>query len=247
MAGASVQGVVATGRRRGCRVARMGQAKDPPAPFVRGLALAEVAGFNLHAGVRIAASDRAGLERLCRYLARPPLANDRLRALPDGRIALALRKPLRDGSTHLVFEPHELLEKLSAMVPAPWAHQTLFYGVFASASRLRPRIVPEPPDAAAPDATPDSLDAAPAFTPPPRDDRDDSPAARKSRIAWAALLARVFDIDALACPHCGGRMKVVALITKPDAVRAILTHLGFEADAPRAYPPRAPPDAGADD
>ncbi|MEK6608272.1 MAG: M20/M25/M40 family metallo-hydrolase [Myxococcota bacterium] len=33
---------------------------------------------------------------------------------------------------------------------------------------------------------------------------DDSPVARQRRIAWASLLARVFDIDALACPRCGG-------------------------------------------
>ena len=57
---------------------------------------------------------REGLERLCRYLARPPLSHDRLAPLPDGRLALALRKPLRDGSTHLVFEPLDFLEKPTA-------------------------------------------------------------------------------------------------------------------------------------
>ncbi|MEK6607490.1 MAG: transposase, partial [Myxococcota bacterium] len=197
MAGASVQGLIATGRRRGCRVMRMGQTPDAPLAFVKAGLCADVAGFDVHAGVRVAASDRAGLERLCRYLARPPLASDRLSQPGDGRIALALRKPLRDGATHLVFEPHELLEKLSALVPAPWSHQTLFHGVFASAAKLRPAIVPAPAEAAALAATPGQPAGAPsdatATTTTPAPDHQDSPASRKRRIAWASLLARVFD------------------------------------------------------
>jgi len=35
-------------------------------------------GFSVDAGVRIEATDRAGLERLLRYCARPPFAMDRL-------------------------------------------------------------------------------------------------------------------------------------------------------------------------
>ena len=42
-------------------------------------------------------------------------------------------------------------------------------------------------------------------------------------------------------------MKVIGVITKPDAVRAILPHLGLDAEAKRAHPPRAPPAADAAD
>ncbi|MEK6608957.1 MAG: transposase [Myxococcota bacterium] len=234
LAGASVQGLVATGRRRGCRVMRMGAAPDAPLAFVKTGLCADVAGFDVHAGVRVTASDRAGLERLCRYLARPPLAHDRLSELPDGRLALALRKPHSSGSTHLVFEPLELLEKLTALVPAPYAHQTAFHGVFASAAKLRKSIVPapEPPPA---ESTPCDTDAA-----------RDTAHARRRRVAWSALLARVFDLDALACPRCGGRMKIIAVVTNAHAVRAILTHLRFDADPPHPHPPRAPPHPPAD-
>jgi hypothetical protein len=41
-------------------------------------------GFSLHAGTRVAESSRFGLEKLCRYAARPPLANERLSRLADG-------------------------------------------------------------------------------------------------------------------------------------------------------------------
>jgi putative transposase len=49
---------------------------------------AQVAGFNLQAATRIGANDREGLARMARYLARPPIATDRLSQLDDGRLEL---------------------------------------------------------------------------------------------------------------------------------------------------------------
>lgn len=55
------------------------------------------------------------LERLCRYVARPPVATERLSRMEDGRHRLEHR--WRDGTTHVVFEPQELVEKLAAGGP----------------------------------------------------------------------------------------------------------------------------------
>jgi hypothetical protein len=52
-------------------------------------------GFNIHASVAIAADDDLGRERLMRYGARPPLALDRLRRLPGGRIAYRIPEAAR--------------------------------------------------------------------------------------------------------------------------------------------------------
>jgi hypothetical protein len=68
---------------------------------------AEVDGLNLHADVAVPARDRERLERLARYVARPPLATDRLRELPDGLLLYELREPLRDGTTGFVYAPLE--------------------------------------------------------------------------------------------------------------------------------------------
>jgi len=57
----------------------------------------EVDGLNVHAGVTVAAGDRVGLERLCRYGARPPFSLERLSLLPNGRVAYLLRKPRKNG------------------------------------------------------------------------------------------------------------------------------------------------------
>jgi hypothetical protein len=68
------------------------------------------------------ANDRDGLEHLCRYLTRPPIANDRLQELPDGRPALRFKQAWRDGTTHIVFTPHELIGKLIPLIPRPRCH-----------------------------------------------------------------------------------------------------------------------------
>src|SRR5207248_9640714 len=49
---------------------------------------------------------------------------------------------------------------------------------------------------------------------------------------WADLMRRVFELDVLACPRCGGRMSVIATIEAADVLRKILGHLGLPTDAP---------------
>jgi len=56
-------------------------------------------GFSLDAGVCIAGDDRAGLERLLRYCARPPFALERIEQVNEDRIVYRLPKPQRDGRT----------------------------------------------------------------------------------------------------------------------------------------------------
>jgi hypothetical protein len=60
--------------------------------LVKGPLCADVAGFSLHAAVRVEARDRKRLEHLCRYAGRPAIAESRLSLLPDGRVAYSLKK-----------------------------------------------------------------------------------------------------------------------------------------------------------
>jgi hypothetical protein len=49
---------------------------------------------------------------------------------------------------------------------------------------------------------------------------------------WAELMRRTFGVDVLACPRCGGRLRLMALIAQPAIIARILTHLGLPADVP---------------
>lgn len=59
---------------------------------------AEAHGFSLHAAVRIGAYQRKRLERLCRYVTRPPIANERLSRDGQGQVVLQLKSPWRNGN-----------------------------------------------------------------------------------------------------------------------------------------------------
>ena len=117
----------------------------PPEAIVTKRHAACLAGFSLHAGVHLHANDREGLARLCGYGARPALSQERLSALPDGRLAIRLKRPLADGRLKLELDPVELLRRLATLVPPPRAHVTRFHGVFGPASKWRSEVVPKPP------------------------------------------------------------------------------------------------------
>ena len=89
---------------------------------------------------------------------------------------LQLKTPYHDGTTHIVMQPLEFMQRLAALVPRPRLHLIRFHGVLAPNAKLRPLIIPsEPANATDPRAGQgDTL--APAAT---------------ARIRWAQLLKRV--------------------------------------------------------
>jgi hypothetical protein len=50
-------------------------------------------------------------------------------------------------------------------------------------------------------------------------------------------MQRAFDVDVLACARCGGRLRLVATVEDPHAIRAILESLGLPAEASPPAPP----------
>lgn len=77
-----------------------------------------------------------------------------------------------------------------------------------------------------------------ASTTPGRPELHDAAPVKPRYWAWADLMRRAFEIDVLACPRCGGRMRLVATIEDPRVIRQILARLGLPAEVP---PPRPPP------
>jgi hypothetical protein len=218
--------------------------------------------------------------RGARNAANNPYAH-RLEALPDGRLAHRLKTRWRDGTTHVLMERHELLERLAPLIPPPRAHQVRYHGLLAPCASGRDRVVPRPLGLEEAEAVrPAAVEGGPTRlleqvnrsegesepTPsmsesPERSLRTESPetpdlaterATTKAtgteaepgrggtpptgptrRTPWADLLQRVFEVDALHCPRCGGRMRVLAAITETDVAQRILACLNL--------PKRAPP------
>ena len=226
MAAASVQGRLALGPRAGGRVRRRGH----PSPYqrparTRVLSCASPAFRSpcppLYTG---RAADR--LERVCKYVLRPPIAQERLEWTADGQVRLALKRPWADGTTHLPFEPVELLEPLAALTPRPRINLVLYHGVLAPRATWRSLVVRfgAETNAGAASRTDVSVSGA-------QDRR------QRTNDLWANLMRRSFGIDVLECPRCRGRLRLVAVIEDPAVVTHLLRHLAVDPDSRRA--PRA--------
>src|SRR5215813_14652865 len=124
----------------------------------RGPRQAHLDGFDLHANVSVGTHDRAGLERLGRYILRPPFAQERMRLRGDGRVALELKRAWHDGTRELVFEPLEFLERLAAMTPRPATNLLICHGVLAPRARWRARVVVYKRRVPEPTAAPDNVE-----------------------------------------------------------------------------------------
>jgi hypothetical protein len=181
---------------------RIASPSPPPSRGRRPTLCADHQGFAVHAGVAIAPHRTDALERLCRYLARPPVPRSRLRLREDGRVVLTLKRSRR-GASKLVFEPAAFVARLAALVPPPRWHLTRYFGALAHASPIRAAAIPPPPVETADSST---------STVAPK---------RPRRMRWAALMRRVFLVDVLRCP-CGGTLQPLGIVRNPTAVDAIL-------------------------
>jgi len=201
-----------------------------------GQSSAQHAHFNLQAATTVEAGDTAARERLCRYILRPPISDDRLRTLPDGKLALTLKTPWRDGTVAIVLTAIQLVARLAALVPRPGQNLLRYHGVLAANAGDRAAVVPGRPGGqgqgghAEHEMIEDGRVVPPRLPPLP-------PMLRNGRyLDWALLMLRVFRIDPLRC-SCGGRLRLVAMVMDGAGAERYLRGTGLATDAQRARPP----------
>jgi hypothetical protein len=55
---------------------------------------------------------------------------------------------------------------------------------------------------------------------------------------WADMIRKVYEVDPLLCPSCGGRMRILSFIEEPKTIDRIIRHLELTFEAERPPPPR---------
>lgn len=169
------------------------------------------------------------MERLARYIMRPPISLERM--VWDGAGEVRYRRKQGHESTGWnereveVFDPGEFLARVIMHIPEPKRHLVRYYGWYSNVSRGKRRKA-EAESGEVGGAAPDSCAA--------RAEARDTRAMRRS---WAQLIKRIYEVDPLVCPSCGAEMKVIAFITEHDVVDAILRYL----ERKQAQEARAPP------
>ena len=173
---------------------------------IKGPLCVELDGFGLHAATYVEAQDRDRLAQLCRYIQRPPIAQDRLVSMSDGRFYYAFKRTWANGARGIFFEGGDLMERLAALIPAPRKNITRYHGVFAPRSKLQKCVT----QAAQ------------------RQSRGYAFAVRKRRrtywYLWAELMRHTFITDVLVCPQCQTGMQMIALISQPSVIDRLMIY-----------------------
>ena len=212
-------------------------------------------GFSVDAGVCIEAYDRAALERLLRYCARPPFAMDRLRKEGAELVYRCAKQRSEPGSDkrgakvdELHLTPLELIDRIAALVPPQRIHRHRYFGVLAPNSPLRAAVTamaaaPEQPTTAQaePTTTCGGADGPSPMGNPIAPTPEPAPPKRAAHYLWAVLIARIYEVFPLLCPMCGGQMRLIAFITEGTQIRRILDHIGVDSEPPHIAPARGPP------
>ena len=120
------------------------------------------------------------------------------------------------------------------MTPRPETNLLICHGLLAARARSRARVVAYGRVVAEPTAVAPALVAG----------AEGTTAKSGSRAwSWAALMHRAFALDVLACPHCLGRLRLIATLHDPAVIGKLLAHLGMTHSGPSPGP--APPESRA--
>jgi len=166
-------------------------------------------GFSVHNSVTVQPDDAGATERLVRYLMRAPVSQERLEFDPGlGQVRLRPKAAADDGRAEDQIErldPDEVVARIIVQIPEPRKHLIHSYGRYANAARAKRE-----------------RNAATATAPGSVASEPDSAERKAARKRWANLIRHIYEVDPLVCPRCGGTMKIIAFITEPRVIRAIL-------------------------
>jgi hypothetical protein len=181
-------------------------------------------GFSVHRGSQIKAEDEDSRKALSEYISRAPFSLERMSFNKDSDTVLYRGEHFHPGLARNfdVTDPLEWIARITSHIPKKGSKQIIYYGAYSQAWRGRERRQGILPKVSA-DEEPDSSM------------KDRSAYSTHKRQQWAVLLKKVWNIDALKCPKCGGQMKVISFIEQPSVIKRILKHLDLW------YDPRPPP------
>jgi len=164
-------------------------------------------GFNVHSLVRT--ETKAEAERVGKYMIRPVVSLERLEFIePEGRVGYRIGR--KDGEQETM-NYLEFIARVTSHIPDKGQVMVRYYGLYANAYRGRAKK----------GGTSDIRVLREGYRP-------------LSLKGWAVLIRKVYEVDPLKCPKCGGRMTVMAFLTQASVRDRIIEHLkiSFRAERP---------------
>jgi hypothetical protein len=169
-------------------------------------------GFNVHSRVR--AKTKTEAERVGKYMIRPLLSLERL-SLDEREAKVCYRYGKEPGEMeHMDYL--EFIARVTSHIPDKGQVTVRYYGLYANAHRGKIRKASQVPVSLG--MIEEELRPIPSQ-------------------GWAEMIRKVYEVDPMICPHCGGSMKVIAFLTDYPVVDRIINHLKLTFVAERPPPP----------
>ena len=170
--------------------------------------------FNVHSKVRAESKEEA--ERVGKYMIRPILSLRRL-SLDEAKGQVIYQYGKHSGETeHMDYL--EFIARVTSHIPDKGQVMVRYSRLYANAHRGKMRKTGHDP------LHPPIIEDEASFTP--------------SR-GWAEMIRKVYEIDPLICPKCGGTMRIVSFIKDHKVIDKIINHLKLTFKAERPPPPQA--------
>lgn len=139
----------------------------------------------------------------------------------------------------------QLVRRLLWLIPPRGLHLTNFHGDFASHAKARASVLlpaPEPENEAGPKAAEhERVASSVAAAPEAPEAPGDAPRrGKRPRVDWASLQRHTFGCDVWQCP-CGGRRRVVAVVTSARIAEEVLRNMGLWQPRPPLPAAQGPP------
>jgi hypothetical protein len=159
-------------------------------------------GFQIFCGQRIFPQDETAMENLARYILRASFSQERMQYLAESSKVVYRAK---DGSEEKVFDVLEWLAAMCSHIPDRGEQMVRYYGYYSNVSRGKRKETD--------DRVPSILEA--------------DKSSKEYRKNWARLIQKIYEVDPLTCPKCGGVMRILSFIQDRQVIQAILKHLGL--------------------
>ncbi|MGB9005973.1 MAG: transposase [Candidatus Aminicenantales bacterium] len=171
-------------------------------------------GFSVHNLVR--AKTKSEAERVGKYMIRPILSPEHLFFLEmEGKIGY---RHGENGAEQETMDYMEFIARVTFHIPDKGQVMVRYYGLYSNAHRGKVRKTSTV--ALALRMIEEELRPIPSK-------------------GWAAMIRKVYEVDPMLCPKCGGQMKVIAFLTDFSVVDRIIGHLKLTFVAVKPPPPQA--------
>jgi hypothetical protein len=170
-------------------------------------------GFSVHSRVR--AKTKTEAERVGKYMIRPLLSLERLSfSEKEGQVCYRYGKEAREMER---MDYLEFIARVTSHIPDKGQVTVRYFGLYANAHRGKVKKA--------------SREAFPLRM-------VEEELRRLPTKGWAEMIRKVYEVDPLVCPQCGGTMKVIAFLTDYAVVDRIIDHLKLTFVANKPPPPR---------